>query len=245
MTEQEAAYNDPDFYVRTSPDLTRLGETLAAKVGAAAPEFEVNLLDGGTFRLADARDQRHVVLMMGAITSPMTAIQLPAMNALWTEFGPRGVDFYLVYVKESHPGENFPHHTSMDQKMAYARQLQELEKPAFPILVDSLDGHIHRSYGQWPTSLFVVHKDGRLVFRSTICQPVQLRTYLQELLEWEELSRAHPDHVSHTGYTEFVVEHDVNEAEHYRVYRRAGAKAFEDFWKVYPNQRDKWPKPSA
>ncbi|HLY66400.1 MAG TPA: redoxin domain-containing protein, partial [Chloroflexota bacterium] len=203
-SQAAVAYNNPDFDVRVPPDLTRLGDTLPARVGAPAPEFEAQLLDGGTFRLSDARGKRHVVLMMGAISSPMTAIQLPAMNELWREFGPKGVDFYLVYVKESHPAETYSHHSSMEQKVSYARELQRLEKPAFPMLVDSLDGHIHRNYGQWPVSLFVVHKDGRLVFRSTIAQPVQLRSYLAELMEWEDLMRAHPDHVSHTGYTEFV-----------------------------------------
>lgn len=237
------AYNNADFAVRIPPDLARLGETLPARLGTLAPEFEAQRLDGGTFRLADARGRRHVVLMMGAITSPMTVIGIPAMNALWREFNPRAVDFYLVYVKESHPAENYPHHTSMEQKQAHARDLQRLEKPAFPMLVDALDGPIHKSYGQWPTSLFVIHRDGRVAFRSTITQPPQLQAFLVALMDWDTLDREKPDHAAHIGYTEFLVDFEPDEGEHHRVYQRAGQKAFEDIWLFNPALRDKWPAP--
>lgn len=236
----DAPYNNPDFeaHRRSSAEL---GATLAARIGAPAPEFEAQLLDGGTFRLRDARGLRHVVLMMGAVTSPMTAIKLPEMNEVWRAFRGPEVDFYLVYVRESHPGEHYPHHSSMEQKLCHARELERLEKPAFPILVDSLDGHIHRSYGQWPVSLFVIHKDGRLVFRSTIAEPFQLRNFLTELVACDRHAREHPDAVRYDCYTEMIVGHAVNEAEHHRVYALAGPKAFEDYWRVFPAHRNKWP----
>lgn len=239
------AYNTPRFALRVPPDIGRIGETLPARVGVAAPEFEAQLLDGGTFRLADARGRRHVVLMMGSITSPMTAIAQPGMNALAREHAPHDVDFYVVYVKESHPAEHYRHHTSLEQKLAHARDYRRLERPEFPILVDDLEGTIHRAYGPWPTSLFVVHKDGRLVFRSTIAQPSQLRGFLAELVEWDRLAREHPDNEPHLTYTEFVSGHDVSEAEHYRVYDRAGPQAFEDYWVFNPRHRDRWPAPPA
>ncbi|HXQ54004.1 MAG TPA: redoxin domain-containing protein [Stellaceae bacterium] len=241
--QHTAPYNNPDFeaHRRSSAEL---GDTLAARIGAPAPDFEAPLLDGGTFRLQDARGKRHVVLMMGAVTSPMTAIKLPEMNAVWRDFAAQGIDFYLVYVRESHPGETFPHHASMEQKLRHARELRRLEKPAFPMLVDSLDGHIHRSYGQWPVSLFVVHKDGRLVFRSTIAQPFQLRNFLTELIACDRHAREHPTDVRYDCYTESIVGHAVNEAEHHRVYTLAGPKSFEDYWRVFPSHRDKWPGPT-
>lgn len=242
IEDDAVAYNDVDFVVRTMRDQTRLGETLPARVGAPAPEFEAARLNGGTYRLADSRGKRHVVLVMGAITSPMTAVVLPGMNELHHDLIAENVDFYLVYVKESHPGEHYPHHTSMEQKIACARDLQREENPAFPILVDSLDGKIHRAYGQWPISLFVIHKDGRLVFRSTIAQPFQLRNYLTELLDADRLARDHPERVRHLAYTEYLVEHEADEAQHYRVYSRAGPKAFEDTWRANPARRH-WPAP--
>ncbi len=241
MDDAARAYNTPDFSLRL-PDATRLGDTLPARVGDAAPEFEAPFLDGEAFRLSDARGQQHVVLMMGSITSPMCAIHVPALNRLQRQFGSRGVRFFLVYTKESHPGEHYAYHTSMEQKISYARDLRRLEAVEFPILVDSLDGRIHRSYGPWPTSLFVVHRDGRLVYRNTIADPRALEGFLEELLEADALA-AQPDRVPHIGYLERIVEHDADEAAHYRVYKRAGPKAFEDYWQAFPAMRGHWPRP--
>ena len=165
---------------------------------------------------------------------------MPGMNQMHTEFSEHGVNFYLVYVKESHPGEHYLHHTSMDQKRAHARDFRVAENVSFPILVDSLEGAIHGSYGPWPTSLFVIHRDGRLAYRSTIADPQDLRNYLEELVAWDRLS-ASPDRVPHLSYSERLMEHEPDQAAHRRVYNRAGPKAFEDFWNQFPTQRGRWP----
>jgi peroxiredoxin len=242
MSDPAPVYNNPDFRI-AMPDQTRLGDTLPVRVGQMAPEFEAPLLDGGTFRLAEARDHSHVVLMMGSITSPMCAFNVPPLNALHAEYGERGVQFYLVYTKESHPAERFPHHTSFEQKCAHARELQRLENVQVPVLVDDLDGTIHRAYGPWPTSLFVVHRDGRVVYRSTIANAAELRYYLHEMVAADRLAAAKPDRVPHLAYTEWLLEHEADEPVHYRVYERAGPKAFEDYWQVFPRHRDRWPGP--
>ena len=39
-----------------------------------------------------------------------------------------------------------------EQKLSYARDLKRLENVQLPILVDHLDGRIHRSYGTWPNA---------------------------------------------------------------------------------------------
>jgi peroxiredoxin len=242
MTEQEREYNTPDFWLKM-PDMTRLGNTLPAQVGQPAPAFEVQILDGETVRLQDLLARGHVVLMMGSITSPMCAIHVPMFNRLAAEFGDRGVQFFLVYTKESHPGENYLHHTSLEQKISYARDLRRLENVQVPILVDNLAGSLHRSYGPWPTSAFGVHRDGRLVFRTTIVDERALRLFVEDLVASERLTD--PDRSPHISYTEMMVEHEVDEETHYRVYVRAGPKAFEDYWKVFPGERDRWPRSRA
>lgn len=239
MNEDARTYNTPDFALRV-PDMERLGATMPVRVGVMAPDFEAPTVEGRVIRLQDLRGKRHVVLMMGSITSPMCVIAIPAMNRLYGELGGQGIDFYLVYTKESHPGERYPHHTSLDQKVAHARDLQRLEGVRFPILVDSLDGRIHRSYGPWPTSLFVIHRDGRLVYRSTMASPGELEQYLEELIASDSLTVS-SERVPHLGYAERLVEHEAEQEAHRRVYARAGPKAFEDYWKVFPALRDRWP----
>lgn len=237
MNEEERTYNPEEFAGGPAP--ANPGETLPAKVGAAAPEFEASTLDGSIFRLSDFRGQRHVVIMTGAVTSPMCAFEVPAFNQLQSEFEGRGVSFLLLYTRESHPAENYSAHRSFEQKLAYAQDLKYLEGVQFPIIVDSLDGRIHRAFGVWPNALFVVHKDGRLIFRSNMANHRELKQFLEDLIGAEQA--ATDGGVLHLQYSERIVFHEADQATHRRVYERAGPKAFEDYWAKRPQNRNRWP----
>jgi alkyl hydroperoxide reductase subunit AhpC len=236
MNDEERAYNLEEFAVSTA---VNPGETLLAKVGVPAPDFEAPALDGTVVRLSDFRGKRHVVIMTGAVTSPMCAFEVPAFNQLHQEYASRGVSFFLLYTRESHPAENYPPHRSWEQKLAHARDLQRLENVRFPILMDSLDGKIHRSYGTWPNALFVIHRDGRLVFRSNMASDRELRQFLDDLMAAEEA--AANGRMLHLQYSERVMPHEADQATHRRVYERAGPRAFEDYWVKRPENRNRWP----
>src|SRR5215471_10866496 len=238
MNKEELGYNLEEFSA-AAPASTNPGETMAAKLGVAAPEFEADDLNGAVVRLADFRGKKHVVMMTGAVTSPMCAFEVAEFNRLYAEFGRKGISFFLLYTRESHPAENYSAHQSFEQKVAYARELQRLENVKFPIIVDHLDGRIHRAYGVWPNALFVIHKDGRLVFRSNMANHHELREFLNDLLVAED-ARAHGK-VTHLQYSERILPHEADQATHHRVYERAGAKAFEDYWVKRPQHRNRWP----
>jgi len=177
--------------------------------------------------------------MTGAVTSPMCAFEVPEFNRLQEEFDGAGISFFLLYTRESHPAENYSAHQSFEQKLNYARDLQRLENVQFPILVDHLDGRIHRAYGVWPNALFVIHKDGRLVFRSNMANHRELSEFLENLLAGEGARAA--GRVTHLQYSERVLAHQADQAAHRRVYERAGQRAFEDYWRKRPQHRDRWP----
>ncbi|HSE90778.1 MAG TPA: redoxin domain-containing protein [Candidatus Binatia bacterium] len=238
MNDQERHYNLTELAAAT-PTGTNPGESMAAKVGVAAPDFDARNLDGTVVRLSDFRGKRHVVIMTGAVTSPMCAFEVPALNQLHQEFTDLGVSFFLLYTRESHPAENYSSHSSWDQKLSYARDLQRLENVQFPIIVDNLDGKIHRSYGTWPNALFVIHKDGRLVFRSNMTNHAELRQFLDDLMATDQA--AAEGRVLHLQYSERVIPHEADQATHRRVYERAGPKAFEDYWSRRPQHRNRWP----
>jgi alkyl hydroperoxide reductase subunit AhpC len=238
MNNAERAYNSEDF-AAAGPAPINPSETMAARVGVAAPDFETTALDGTTVRLSAFRGKRHVVMMTGAVTSPMCAFEVPALNDLQQEFMSRDVSFFLLYTRESHPAENYPSHSSWEQKLSYARDLKRLENVQLPILVDHLDGRIHRSYGTWPNALFVIHKDGRLIFRSNMANHHELRQFLEDLAAADQA--AVEGHVLHLQYSERVVAHEADQATHRRVYERAGPKAFEDYWAKRPQHRNRWP----
>lgn|SRR5919108_1929603 len=236
MTDEERAYNLTEFTAAAPPAINP-GETMAAKVGVAAPDFEASTVDGAVIRLGDFRDKRHVVMMTGAVTSPMCAFEVPEFNRLQEEFDT--VSFFLLYTRESHPADNYTAHNSFEQKLAYARDLKRLENIQFQILVDHLDGRIHRAYGVWPNALFVIHKDGRLIFRSNMANHGELRQFLNDLLAVEKA--AAEGRVTHLQYSERVIPHEADQTTHRRVYERAGPKAFEDYWTKRPQHRNRWP----
>ena len=237
MNDLERAYNLEPFAAGPAP--TNPGETMPAKVAAMAPDFTAPILDGKVVCLSDFRGRRHVVIMTGAVTSPMCVFEIPALNQLYSEFESQGVSFFLLYTRESHPAEHYPSHSSWEQKAAHARDLQRLENVQVPIIVDDLDGKIHRSYGIWPNALFVIHKDGRLIFRSNMANLRELRQFLEDLIAAD---RAAVDgRVLHLQYSERIIPHEADQATHRRVYERAGAKAFEDYWAKRPQHRNRWP----
>lgn len=237
MTEPERAYNSDEFAAGTS--LTNPGESMPAKVGVAAPQFEATTLDGKVIRLSDFHGQRHVVMMTGAVTSPMCAFEIPALNQLQDEFADKNFAFFLLYTRESHPAEYYGAHTSFEQKLSYARDLQRLEDIRFPIIVDPLDGRIHQAYGLWPNALFVIHKDGRLIFRSNMANHAELGQFLKDIVAAEKA--ATDGRVLHLQYSERVIAHEADQVTHRRVYERAGQKAFEDYWAKRPQNRNRWP----
>jgi alkyl hydroperoxide reductase subunit AhpC len=238
MTDEERAYNASEF-IAAAPAATNPAEAMPAQVGAAAPEFDARTLDGIPVRLSDFRGKRHVVIMTGAVTSPMCAFEVPAFNRLQQEFDSQGVSFFLLYTRESHPAENYGAHRSFEQKLDYARELQRLEDVQIPIIVDHLDGRVHRAYGVWPNALFVIHKDGRLIFRSNMASDRELRQFLEDLLAAEKAAAA--GQVTHWQYSERLLPHVADQAAHRRVYERAGPKAFEDYWAKRPHNRNRWP----
>jgi peroxiredoxin len=238
MNDAERTYNAEAFVAATST-ATSPGETMAAKVGVMAPDFAAPALDGTMVRLSDFRGKRHVVIMTGAVTSPMCAFEVPAFNQLQREFRDRDVSFFLLYTRESHPAENYPSHSSWEQKLAHARDLQRLENVQVTIIVDSLDGEIHRRYGTWPNALFVIHRDGRLILRSNMANHGELRQFLDDLMAADQA--AAEGRVLHLQYSERIVPHEADQATHRRVYQRAGAKAFEAYWAKRPQHRNRWP----
>lgn len=238
MNEEERHYNLAEF-AAAAPTGANPGESMAARVGLPAPDFSVPTVDGAMVHLSDLRGKRHVVMMTGAVTSPMCAFEVPAFNQLHHEFEGRGVSFFLLYTRESHPAENYSSHRSWEQKLSCARDLQRLEEVQFPIIVDDLDGKIHRSYGTWPNALFVIHKDGRLIFRSNMASHSELRQFLDDLMTAD--CAAAEGHVLHLQYSERVMLHEADQATHRRVYERAGPKAFEDYWAKRPQNRNRWP----
>jgi alkyl hydroperoxide reductase subunit AhpC len=154
----------------------------APRAGDRAPDFVGRTLQGDTVHLKDFRGRKNVVLTFGSATCPQTAGSLPGLNDLYEDRDPN-VEFLFVYTRETHPGEKLGAHQSYEDKVNAAESLRDAEGVDIPIIVDGVDGRIHRKYGRLPNPAFIIDKSGRIAFRSVGTRASVIAAALDELLE--------------------------------------------------------------
>jgi len=71
-----------------------------------------------------------------------------------------------VYTREGHPGETWPHHVTMDQKVQHARRMAKQSDIRRPMLMDDIDGPLHSAYGKLPNMSFIVDTAGIIVYKA-------------------------------------------------------------------------------
>jgi len=83
----------------------------------------------------------------------------------------RNVEFVAMYVREPHAGERgFPgyrDHENFDHKMEMASELEELKDVSITIGVDGIDQRQHLILGNLPNMVYVVNRDGIVVYSNT------------------------------------------------------------------------------
>ncbi|HVB11266.1 MAG TPA: hypothetical protein VNM16_12990 [Bacillota bacterium] len=102
----------------------------------------------------------------------------------------RGVASVFLYTREAHPGEQAPHHTSLEDKLALASRFQARWQIARPILVDDLDGPLHRAYGTLPNMTHIVSPGGRILYRAAWTDAASIEWALEYLLREAEERRS-------------------------------------------------------
>ncbi len=195
--------------------------------GERAPDFQGRTLEGDKIELSDFKGEKNVVLTFGSATCPFTASSIRGLNDLFDEYDGDDVQFLFVYVREAHPGEKLPAHREPEDKVEAAERFREEEDLDLPVLVDDLDGKIHKEYGTLPNATYLIDKSGRVAFRSLWTRPRVIREALEELLErQEERDTGHAivhggeDTSAPVGYAMLYT---------HRALDRGGRKAVEDF----------------
>lgn len=213
--------------VKRHQDATQLDFQPALHVGMRAPNFTVSDLSGQTVQLSDFHGRKHVVFEFGCITAPVFINDTTTLNRLHEKFQTKNVQFLVIYTRESVPGgKRYQRHTSFKQKLAYARDLQREEGIKFPVVVDTLEGDAHRTYGLWPSPLYVVNKEGLIVYKSSWLIPEELEGMLDLLLCWERWQAEGVRPLRNT-YSELWTGLRSNRAVHERVFARTGGDARE------------------
>jgi hypothetical protein len=107
----------------------------------------------------------------------------PSMNSIADRFAEHGVGSIFLYTHEAHPGEIYPHLTSMEQKFTHAHDLRDKLGVTRPILVDALDGACHRAYGSMPNMSWIFTKTGHPIYKSDWTDALSVKNAIEYFLD--------------------------------------------------------------
>ena len=149
-------------------------------VGSAAPGFELPRFGAsGRTSLAEMRRDKPTIVMFGSYTCPQFRSAAAALNALYERYRDRA-QFVLVYVHEAHTAENWqstvnqregvdlPPEKTFDEKGQHAALCIRKLDLKFPVVVDGMDRKVESAYGAWPSAVYLVGRDGRVLWRSRL-----------------------------------------------------------------------------
>jgi tetratricopeptide (TPR) repeat protein len=161
--------------------------------GELAPDFTL-----GNVSLRKLRAKGPVVLVFGSYSCPNFRDAVPALKQLYGKYGVRA-SFQMVYVREAHTvdgwqsGRNaregdfvLKSASTLAEKQDHAAMCARKLHLPFPSAVDGMDGAVEEAYRAWPSRIFVVGSDGRVMYDSRLTEfdfhPDQIEQLLQETL---------------------------------------------------------------
>ena len=200
-------------------------------VGTEAPDFELQTLDRAVVRLSDYRGKSNVVLIFGSFTCGSTVTQLragnPPLGSLYRRFRRKGVEFFLIYSVEMHPGEYVPRPTTFEQRVSNAARLKKEEKVPFPILVDGIGNEVRKLYRALTNPVLIVDRNGIIVYKSSWTWAPDLSQALTELVACDRVKAK--NEMVRTCYSEKLIGLTRNAKISAQVHRRAGPEAVKTF----------------
>jgi len=153
-----------------------LGAFPGSKAGELAENFSIYDQNGTQVSLHDYRG-KWVVLETGSITCAMYVKNIPGIKDLQVKYP--DVEFLLVYVREAHPGSRLGPHESNAQKIQRAEKLKVFYDEPRKILIDDLQGKMHKAYGELPNMVYIIDPNGRIIYRSDWSFPKRIEKILQ------------------------------------------------------------------
>ena len=148
------------------------------------------------------------------------------MEALASRYADRAVRSAFIYTREAHPGENYRHHSTMDDKRANARAFQEHSSIKRQILIDDLEGTAHHGYGVVPNMTWIIGRGGFILYKAAWTSAGDVESGLLQALDFQE-NRAQNKWVPF--YSERAAYSARDMAKFREGLERAGPQAVSDF----------------
>ena len=96
--------------------------------------------------------------------------------------------FVFVYTQEAHPAERYPAHRDVSQKVDHARAMVDRWSIRRQMLVDALDGAVHRAFGGLPNMSWVIDRRGRVAYKANWTDARTIEMAVEQVL-WEGARR--------------------------------------------------------
>ncbi len=107
------------------------------------------------------------------------------MDSLADQYADRAVRSVFIYTREAHPGENYRHHQSMEDKRSNARAFREHSKVKRQILLDDLEGTAHHAYGLLPNMTWIMGRGGLIHYKSAWTSAADAANALDGVLDFQ------------------------------------------------------------
>ena len=140
------------------------------KDGDVAPDFTLQDSEGKkTVKLSELRG-KPVVLIFGSCTCPPFVASTQQTSRLFERYKDR-VHFYLIYIREAHPtdgwvmpGNQFVVKSpkTIEERRGIARDFAKRINVPMPILVDTHDDKVERTYVGWPNRMLILDAQGKI-----------------------------------------------------------------------------------
>lgn len=153
-------------------------EFVGPDIGEIAPDFTAYTLNGEKVRLSEYKGKT-VVIESGSYTCPSFIGYIDPMNKLSLQYP--NVEFIVLYVREAHPGSRIGPHQSLDDKIELAKKLRTADNENRTILVDDLNGSIHKNQILLPNFIYVVDTEGIIAYRSEWSDPKTVTKVIEYL----------------------------------------------------------------
>jgi hypothetical protein len=107
-----------------------------------------------------------------------------SLEAVYRDYGPRGVKFFFVYKTLAHPelAGDYVQPFTLDERLAHARQARKQLGATIPWLVDAMDNRLKHALGDRPNSEFVIDPKGVIVRKRAWSHPAEVRKDLETLV---------------------------------------------------------------
>jgi hypothetical protein len=108
------------------------------------------------------------------------------MEDMAARYAHRSVRSVFLYTREAHPGEHYRHHVSMDDKRHHARAFQAEFQVKRQILLDDLEGTVHRTFGTLPNMTWIIGTGGLIHYKAAWTDPADIEDALKYSLDAQE-----------------------------------------------------------